>query len=896
MRWTVANKTKNKQPLFVIMVMIITFLIIFDLIAVHFKGGLVSFFNLKSLSDDASSENFTLNINEKEDTKKIMYLNEALQLTLSNEKGENITNDYDYNWLSSDQNIVNVSTNGLILARSIGVATIRVTSKKDVNLYDIMEVEVISKEAKLKLKVSEQYLIMGEVLKLDTEVGGKIALNSLIWQSNNENVITVKDGYVTAKGLGDATIRVTSSIDETYYDEITLTVRNFTSNLVAAKAIKINDLFLNKKAINLNELTMVNQGDTLIINATSDVTKDNEVYFYVTSSNVKLVSRDHYVGSFEFVAPGIASIVICSLYNQNVMTTLNVIVTSPEVLINDFTLQSKTTMSLNEVLPLVIDGDGQRLDESLLKVNISDSSVVTYENNMLIPKKVGQTQVEVSYLYDPTKNLSFELNVTDDLQSKSHLSYQDVKKNNEPYFLTMGNIHHLQVGDKITMTLSLFPLWPNKIKNIQVLSSDPNVVGVSLMIDDYEARVAIECYQEGSAKIFLVYPSLEIISDEFSFLVANSLSDFDFSIKKLDPLIVGNKYQLSLKTIGELPNNLYYLYQSSDENILTIGPSGEILALEEGMVEISVTAISDQFKKHHVCNVLVQKDYLIYDISEYLSYETYLKINNQNKAINFEENFLNVYQKAYLKINVLPDKHSLNNIEVRSSDEKVLSVTKNKDEYELFALKAGTVNLSIINYENETLNKTIEIHLFDVLPKYFLPILESGHLYLDEKISLQFYVDEKATSYQPSFYFTKDIAKMVNQQIIPLKTGQTILIIKLNNDNTAYKLSIPLTITTRKIVNIFSFELKELITFVLLQIILYLILGYLIQKLKPKHLFTKLILIILPIILTSLNFLRNTTILLIFLIITVNLICFSLGYVMSRPITKKSKKGELDEL
>ena len=110
-------------------------------------------------------------------------------------------------WKSSDESIVKVSENGILTAVSNGNATITVSSE-DGMLTDECKVTVTDKKSE-RLSLNKTSI---ELTEIDSvyPLSANIENSDLVWKSDNENIASVTDGVVTAKGKGKTTITVST--------------------------------------------------------------------------------------------------------------------------------------------------------------------------------------------------------------------------------------------------------------------------------------------------------------------------------------------------------------------------------------------------------------------------------------------------------------------------------------------------------------------------------------------------------------------------------------------------------------------------------------------------------------------------------------------------------------
>lgn len=111
-------------------------------------------------------------------------------------------------WKSSDESIVKVSENGILTAVSNGNATITVSSEDGI-LTDECKVTVTDKKSE-RLSLNKTSI---ELTEIDSvyPLSVNIENSDLVWKSDNENIASVTDGVVTAKGKGKTTITVSTS-------------------------------------------------------------------------------------------------------------------------------------------------------------------------------------------------------------------------------------------------------------------------------------------------------------------------------------------------------------------------------------------------------------------------------------------------------------------------------------------------------------------------------------------------------------------------------------------------------------------------------------------------------------------------------------------------------------
>lgn len=129
----------------------------------------------------------------------------AGKIILATVKPENAT-EKELTWVSSNEKVATVDKNGKVMAVSGGQAIIKaITTTDNVFAECVVTVKVSSKTISLNENKATMYL--GEKLTLKAEISPEDVTNkNIIWSSSDENVVTVENGVLTAKGKGTAKI------------------------------------------------------------------------------------------------------------------------------------------------------------------------------------------------------------------------------------------------------------------------------------------------------------------------------------------------------------------------------------------------------------------------------------------------------------------------------------------------------------------------------------------------------------------------------------------------------------------------------------------------------------------------------------------------------------------
>lgn len=126
-------------------------------------------------------------------------------------------------WNSSDSSVASVNENGLVMAKKNGTVWITAYGDKS-GLSASTMVKVIDKAVSvnsLSFSQSEISLEEGKTLTLPIKTSPANATDPFIWVSDQERIVTVKDGTITAKSLGTANVTLYSG-DQTASCKITV--------------------------------------------------------------------------------------------------------------------------------------------------------------------------------------------------------------------------------------------------------------------------------------------------------------------------------------------------------------------------------------------------------------------------------------------------------------------------------------------------------------------------------------------------------------------------------------------------------------------------------------------------------------------------------------------------
>lgn len=166
----------------------------------------------------------------------------------------------------------------------------------------------------ITLSTNSLTLANGESEAITAEVTPNDATNkNVIWTSSDNNVASVNNGTITAKGKGTATITATCDADETIKDTCTVTVTQ-----------PVTSIFIMKDSSVCHELSMdLDDQETLVAEVNPSNADNKTVTWTSSDEEVATVNNN---GLITAVGKGTATITVKSLENENIKATCTVTV------------------------------------------------------------------------------------------------------------------------------------------------------------------------------------------------------------------------------------------------------------------------------------------------------------------------------------------------------------------------------------------------------------------------------------------------------------------------------------------------------------------------------------------------------------------------------------------
>lgn len=318
----------------------------------------------------------------------------------------NTTEDKKLTWTSSDNEIVTVSSTGVLTARKPGTAIITVTTSNGIS--DTCNVTVISEITSVALNLTAVSIEEGtsQLLRATINPSDTTSSKELTWKSSNPSVATVdQNGEITAVKKGIATITVETINGKKAECKVTVNP--------AVENIPIESVSLNKTELILEE------ENTEILKATinpNNTTDDKKLTWNSDNPIVATVDQNG-----EITAKSAGKAVVTVTTSNNKTASCIVIVTKKPIPIESVELEKKQlVLKVGKTEELTASINPQdTTDDKTLNWNSSNEEVATVENGVVIAKKAGETVITVSTVNgkeDTCLVTVFELN-TDELKA-----------------------------------------------------------------------------------------------------------------------------------------------------------------------------------------------------------------------------------------------------------------------------------------------------------------------------------------------------------------------------------------------------------------------------------------------------------------------------------------------
>ena len=561
-------------------------------------------------------------------------------------------------YVSSDESVVTVDSNGNYKAVGEGEATITVSFDGDYNKYTLSKVVVTVSVSKIETGVA----VEDDSLELDVDEEGNIGAEldpieagKLTYVSSNESVVTVdENGNFKAVGEGKAIITVSFDGDYNKYVLSDAVVTVSVSKIETSIDVEEESLefFIGDSDAIVAELTPIGAG---------------RVNF--TSSNVSVVTVDK-KGILKSVGEGEATITVSYEGNYKYTSSEATVTVKVYKIVTSIDLHSDDYLNLfvGEEDTIVAELNPPKVGR--ITYTSSDDSVVTVDSNGNY-KAVGEGEANIT--------LSFRGNsrcvAADNVTIKVSVSKIDTSIN------VYEDSFNLSVGDEYSIDAELIP---NEAGDIIFTSSDESVVTV-------DANGNLVAVGEGEAEITISFAGNNMYNPSETVVNVNvSKKSVRIELMSNDTLElnVGDEEKIIAYIIiddgsemipFDLFDSLEYNVASDDDDsaddIIEVDNEGNVKAVGEGEATIVISfSGNDMYKAAADVEVSVTVSMI----------ETSIKINGNSSFDLF------VGDEDSIDAELDPD--DAGDITFTSSDESVVTVD---GEGNLVAVGEGEAEITI---------------------------------------------------------------------------------------------------------------------------------------------------------------------------------------------------------
>lgn len=264
-----------------------------------------------------------------------------------------------YQWVSSNPQVVSITSEGLITGSSVGNSTITVTALNG-SLQSTSLVTVVPIQANgINLNKSDLSIFVGETSLLTYTIEPTNTTNKEVeWLSDNISVATVVNGTITAVSPGTTNIKV--KIKNTDKES---------ACIVTVKPIEATSITLNKTELSI----LAGETSNLTYIITPDNTTFKDVEWITENTTVATVSN----GTITAVSPGVTKIKV-KIKNTNIEAICQVTVNPVLV----------TGVSLNQTNAQITKGGTIQLNATITPSNATNKSLIWNSSNINIANVV----------------------------------------------------------------------------------------------------------------------------------------------------------------------------------------------------------------------------------------------------------------------------------------------------------------------------------------------------------------------------------------------------------------------------------------------------------------------------------------------------------------------------
>ena len=557
-------------------------------------------------------------------------------------------------WTSSNNAVATVTSDGIVIARSVGTTTITVTLQNG-NISAACAVTVTAASvpvAGVILNSTKSEITVGSTLTLVATVLPENATNkNVVWTSTNPTVASVNNGVVIANSPGTASIIVTSQ-DGGKSATCLVTVTPFH---VPVAGVTLN-----------NSTAVISFGATLTLTATvlpENATNKNVVW---TSSNPTVASISN--GMVTALSPGTASIIVTTVEGGFTVTckvTVNLAVSG---------------ITLNKTSLTLIEGNSETLIANITPANASNKGIIWTSSNAnvatvindgtVIAKSAGTTTITV-ITQDGSKSATCVVTV-----NAKGIPVAGVSLNAPTYHSP------LNVGETLKLTATVLPADAYN-PTVKWTSSNPSVAKVEESDGIMGEKAIVTALSPGETTI--VVTTIEGgFTATIQITVRMAVTGISLNKTTLS-LIEGNSETLIVTFTPANASNKGITWKTNNTAIATVDSDGKVTARTAGSTII--TATTQDGSKSAECTVNVTASHV--PVTSVTLNKTALDLVTGNSETLF--------------VSVKPDNATNKNVGWTISPVSIATI----DQYgKVSAVSAGTATVTVTSVDDNTKKAT----------------------------------------------------------------------------------------------------------------------------------------------------------------------------------------------
>lgn len=474
-------------------------------------------------------------------------------------------------WVSSDEEIAKVDSEGKVSAIAPGTADITVTTT-DGEKKAVFALTVVAKVVPVEsIAIDKETLelVEGDSATLTATVSPDNASDkTYAWTSSNPDVATVaEDGTVTAIAPGNTTITATSN----------------DGGKTASCEVSVAKRVIPVESVTLSGETSVTAGDTVTF--TYKITPSD-----ATVQDVKWSSSDESVikvdadGTAVVLKNGVATITVTTVDGEK--TASAKILASP-LLVSSLSLDvTSLTLAAGEEGKLVATVAPENATNKELSWKSLTTSVATVdaEGNVKAVKP-GTAKIRVSTTDGSKLNAECEVTVT-----KAKVAVTGVSLDNTLLLISVGESRKLSATVKPSGATNKEVSWTSNNESVATVDSNGNVKGLK------EGSATITVTTKDGSKTATCKVT---VSKPVSTIAVTGVSLNKTSLS----LTVGESQSLSATVSPSNASDKSVSWKSSDTSVATVDGSGNVKAVKAGTATITVT--TKDGSKTATCKVTV---------------------------------------------------------------------------------------------------------------------------------------------------------------------------------------------------------------------------------------------------------------------------------------------------